>query len=87
MEENTQKTEKTELTYEQLNAIANQLSQQNAALRKQVEEMNYFNLFRRLDYLFKVVEFAPQFNSAFVETCIAEIETLMSTAEEENTEE
>lgn len=87
MEENTQKTEKTELTYEQLNAVATQLSKQNAQLRNQMEEMNYINLFKRLDYLFKVVEFSDKFNAPFVTTCITEIETLLSTVEEETTEE
>lgn len=87
MEENTQKTEKTELTYEQLNAVATQLSQQNMQLRKQIEEMNYVNLFKRLDYLFKVVEFADKFSAPFVSTCIAEINALLSTSEEETTEE
>lgn len=87
MEENTQKTEKTELTYEQLNAVATQLSQQNMQLRKQIEEMNYVNLFKRLDYLFKVVEFADKFSAPFVSTCIAEINTLLSASEEETTEE
>ena len=87
MEENTQKTAKTELTYEQLNAVATQLSQQNAQLRKQIEEMNYVNLFKRLDYLFKVVEFADKFSAPFVDTCIAEINTLLSDSEEETIEE
>lgn len=87
MEEKTQKTEKTELTYEQLNAVATQLSKQNAQLRNQMEEMNYINLFKRLDYLFKVVEFSDKFNTPFVTTCITEIETLLSTVEEETTEE
>lgn len=87
MEENTQKTEKTELTYEQLNAVATQLSQQNMQLRKQIEEMNYVNLFKRLDYLFKVVEFADKFSTPFVNACIAEINTLLSASEEETIEE
>lgn len=87
MEENTQKTEKTELTYEQLNAVATQLSQQNMQLRKQIEEMNYVNLFKRLDYLFKVVEFADKFSAPFVDTCIAEINMLLSSSEEETIEE
>jgi hypothetical protein len=42
MEENTKKSE---LTYEQLTEIANQLSRDNHALRQQMQEMNYFNLF------------------------------------------
>lgn len=86
MEENQKNPE---LTYEQLNNVANQLSQQNMQLRKQIEEMNYVNLFKRLDYLFKVVEFAGQFNQEFVNACTTEIEGLLTAAEEtqeENTE-
>lgn len=82
MEENTKKSE---LTYEQLTEIANQLSRDNHALRQQMQEMNYFNLFKRLDYLFKVVENDTKFAADFVETCKSEIVTLMI-AVEENTE-
>lgn len=81
MEENTKMPE---LTYEQLSNAAHQLSQQNASLRQQMEQMNYFNLFKRLDYLFKVVEFAGQFPMDFVGTCTTEIQSLLtvdSTAE------
>ena len=90
MEENTQTQESPKLTYEQLNNAAMQLSQQNMQLRKQLEEMNYFNLFRRLDYLFKVVEFSTNFSADFVTACTTEIQALLTTAEEmpeDNTEE
>lgn len=79
MEENTKKSE---LTYEQLTEIANQLSRDNHALRQQMQEMNYFNLFKRLDYLFKVVENDTKFATDFVETCKNEIVNLMTTVEE-----
>lgn len=79
MEENTQKQE---LTYEQLNEIANQLSRDNQVLRNQMQEMNYFNLFKRLDYLFKVVENEAKFASDFTEACKNEIVTLMTAVEE-----
>ena len=70
------------LTYEQLESAANQLAQQNQALRQQIQEMNYFNLFKRLDYLFKVVENDSKFNTEFVDTCKTEIVNLMTSAEE-----
>lgn len=79
MEENTKKSE---LTYEQLTEIANQLSRDNHALRQQMQEMNYFNLFKRLDYLFKVVENDTKFATDFVETCKNEIVNLMTAVEE-----
>lgn len=79
MEENSKKAE---LTYEQLTEIANQLSRDNQALRQQVQEMNYFNLFKRLDYLFKVVENDAKFSADFVATCKSEIVNLMTPVEE-----
>lgn len=82
MEENTQTQGSPKLTYEQLNNAAMQLSQQNMQLRKQLEETNLFNLFRRLDYLFKVVEFAGQFPADFVTACTAEIQTLLAAPED-----
>ena len=44
-------------------------------------------MFKRLDYLFKVVENAAMFEEAFVDQCIAEIKELMTPPEaEEKTE-
>lgn len=70
------KEEKKEqkLTYDQLNQACNQLFQQNQYLNKQLKELNTYNMFKRLDYLFKVVEFAPTFKDAeFVNYCTDEI--------------
>lgn len=78
---NTQNAQ-AKLTYEQLETAANQLAQQNQALRQQIQEMNYFNLFKRLDYLFKVVENDEKFAADFVDTCKTEIVNLMTTVEE-----
>lgn len=62
------------LTYEQLNQACNQLFQQNQYLNKQLKELNTYNMFKRLDYLFKVVEFASTFKDAeFVNYCTDEI--------------
>lgn len=87
MEENkkTQAQSATELTPEQIKGIAQQLAKENAALKKQIEEMGYFNLFKRLDYLFKVLEFGCNFDMSFVDKCRDEIVTLMTPAEEETT--
>ena len=85
---NTQDAQ-TKLTYEQLESAANQLAQQNQMLRNQLMEMNYHNVFKRLDYLFKVVEHATSFDTEFVTTCKTEIVTLMTpeTIEETDTKE
>jgi hypothetical protein len=62
------------LTYEQLEQAAHQLSQQNKQLYGKLQEANMFNIFKRLDYLFKVVENASAFSSDFVVKCVEEIE-------------
>lgn len=82
------KEEKKEqkLTYDQLNQACNQLFQQNQYLNKQLKELNTYNMFKRLDYLFKVVEFAPTFKDAeFVNYCTDEIKDALVIPE--NTEE
>lgn len=70
------------LTYEQLNDVAIQLSQQLENAKKQLSAVNMANLFRRLDYLFKVVELNSSFDSEFVVNCTEEIKTLMTVPEE-----
>ena len=80
------RTEK--MSYEQLENIAHQLSDQAKQLYAKLQEANMVNMFKRLDYLFKVVENAHAFNEAFVAKCVAEIEDLMTVPEtEEETEE
>lgn len=82
------KEEKKEqkLTYDQLNQACNQLFQQNQYLNKQLKELNTYNMFKRLDYLFKVVEFASTFKDAeFVNYCTDEIKDALVIPE--NTEE
>ena len=54
--------------------------------KKKVVEMlqaaNMSNMFKRLDYLFKVVENGHMFKQDFLEKCIAEIEEIMTVPEE-----
>lgn len=70
------------LTYEQLNDACNQLFQQNQQLIKQVRELNIVNAFRRLDYLFKVLEHPENFSADFIGSCAQEIEDSMTIPEE-----
>ena len=84
MEENKMKKEGTapsELTVDQLKSIAQQLAKENAALKKQLEDQSYYNLFKRLDYLFKTLQYTDHFDSKFVTTCRDEIVTLMTPVE------
>ena len=79
------KTEKKKFSYEELNDIASQLSQQNQQLYAQLQRVNMTNAFKRLDYLFKVVENGALFTPEFLDNCISEIEESL-TIREENTE-
>ena len=81
MEENKQeKTQEVKkLTYEQLETVATQLSAHNTELRKLLQEITGAQ--KRLDYLFKVLEFNPLFDSEFVTKCITEVMDLMTIPE------
>ena len=69
-------------SYEELNNIASQLSQQNQQLYQQLQRANMANMFKRLDYLFKVVENGAMFSPEFTDKCIKEIEDSMTLEEE-----
>ena len=71
------------MSYEQLENIAHQLSEQAKQLYARLQDANMTNMFKRLDYLFKVVENAHAFNEAFVSKCVMEIEELMTVPESE----
>lgn len=86
---------KNKLSYEelenvchQLSAQAQQLNVQNQQLRKMIEEANLINLYKRLDYLFAVIDKDNAYLSHdFKVQCAVEIENLMATPEqEENTD-
>lgn len=71
------------MSYEQLENIAHQLSDQAKQLYAKLQEANMVNMFKRLDYLFKVIENAHAFNEEFVAKCVDEIEDLMTVPETE----
>ena len=71
------------MSYEQLENVAHQLSEQNRQLFAKMQELNMANMFKRLDYLFKVVENGHMFKQDFLEKCIAEIESIMTVPEQE----
>lgn len=75
------------LTYEQLNNACNQLWQQNQQLAKRAKELEQFAVNKRLDYLFKVIEFSSSFSSDFVGNCTSEIEEAMTILQEEQPKE
>lgn len=84
--EQAKENTKQPLTYEQLNNVCQQLFQQNQKLKADVTELSNVAMFKRLDYLFKVVEFSSTFkDSDFVNSCMDEIKEAL-TVKEEDTE-
>lgn len=87
MEENVKDTvvkENAKMSYEQLENVAHQLSEQIKQLYAKLQESNLENMFKRLDYLFKVIENAHAFNEEFVSKCTSEIESLMALPDNED---
>lgn len=81
MKPQVQRPEK--ISYEQLENVAHQLSEQNRQLFAKLQELNMANMFKRLDYLFKVIENGHMFKQDFLEKCIAEIESLITIPKQE----
>lgn len=76
------------LTYEQLNDVCMQLYQQNQKLTQQLQQANMTNMFARLDYLFKVLNYESVIKDAeFINSCIAEIKEAMIIKPEEDSKE
>lgn len=95
MEENMERVQAAKPSYEQLERDIAGLKSMNNQLIMQLQQMNMGNLFKRLDYLFKVLEVAPKLptnvlNPEFVTQCAKEIEMHMTpseSSEESETEE
>ena len=51
-----------------------------------LQDVNMNNIFKRLDYLFKVVENGHMFKQDFLDKCITEIEEIMAIPEEDREE-
>lgn len=81
MEENN---ETKALSYEKLKEAASQLSQQNQQLNMMLQQANMSNAFRRLDYLFKVLELKDCFSSEFVISCSEEVVAMMTPPEQDD---
>ena len=78
-------TKEGTLSYDQLKEVAAQLQHENQQLRSTLVRIDYSNTFKRLDYLFKVLDNYVHFDDDFVTSCIKEIQDMM-TIKEESTE-
>lgn len=71
----------------QLSAQAQQLNTQNQQLRMALNEANLTNLYKKLDYLFEVINRDnPYLSVDFKKQCASEIETLMTAPEQSDVE-
>ena len=61
-----EKKETKKLSYEELENVCHQLSEQSQTLYRKLQEANMTNMFKRLDYLFAVVENKVAFPEDFV---------------------
>ena len=78
-------TKEGTLSSAQLKEVAAQLQHENQQLRSTLVRIDYSNTFKRLDYLFKVLDNYVHFDDDFVASCIKEIQDMM-TIKEESTE-
>lgn len=85
--ENDKSLKKEKMSYEELENIAHQLSEQSRVLMQKLQEANMGNMFKRLDYLFKIIEFEHRFDDNFINKCVKEIQDMISIPEEESNEE
>lgn len=85
--ENKVTAKQEKLSYDELNQVSQQLFQENKMLRTKVQELSVEAFYKRIDYMFKVVELASVFSEEFVERTIQEIETVMKAEEEQKAEE
>ena len=69
---------------EMLRSEVKRLTASQSVLLEKLNNMNMVNLFKRLDYLFKVMEFQSMFDKSFVEKCSKEIVDLITIKEESN---
>lgn len=83
MEENKVDYTESEKKVCQLTAENAQLKMQMNNAIKQLQESNMFNIFKRLDYLFKVLENKGSFNEQFVSNCTTEIVEMLTLSEED----
>lgn len=82
MEEKVKETPQ-KMSYEELEQVAAQLSQQSQQLYARLQQADMTNMFKRLDYLFKVVENGPMFPNEFLDMCVAEIQETITPISEE----
>lgn len=75
--------EEKKYTEAELNAACRELYQN---LMREIQKRDMSNMFKRMDYLFKVIENRDCFNDMFIHGCVTEIETALTPVEPEDNE-
>ena len=74
--------EEKKLSYEELKSVAGQLQQQNTFMREQLMKSRNEEMYKRIDYLFKVLENSKMFDIQFVADVALEITGILTITEE-----
>jgi hypothetical protein len=69
--------EEKKLSYEELNNVCMQLSEQNERMKAHIENLNRQQMFARLEFLFKVLEYKGSFPVEIVEKTVKEVSEIM----------
>lgn len=78
---------KEKISYEQLEQIATQASQQAKKFYMELQQANYSNALNRMGMLFEVLHYSDKFNKDFVQKCTEEIEGFLTIVEQPVAEE
>ena len=73
--------EEKKLSYEELKSVAGQLQQQNTFMREQLMKARNEEMYKRIDYLFKVVENPNVFDEGFYGKVVEELQNILTIQE------
>lgn len=72
------KPNKEKLSYEQLEQVAIQATQQAKKFYAELQQANYGNLLNRMQMLFEVIHYSEKFDNEFVCQCAEEIKKFLT---------
>ncbi len=72
---------------EQYKGLVSQLYERNQQLVEALNEKNTALMFKRMDYLFKIIEQSHMFDDEFVTKCIDELQKTLDVTQEQETNE
>ena len=81
IKKNTAKNEAPAPSQEQMAQLLDQLYSRNQQLVEALNEKNTALMFKRMDYLFKIIEQSHMFDDEFVTKCIDELQKTLDVTE------